>query len=83
MTIWARTESTERPPEVETTKARVFVYENIEEEEHDGATVYVFDMEEYTIDEYIAVMSEENAALKNDVTDLQVALCDLYESMGA
>lgn len=36
---------------------------------------------QYPKDEYIRMMAEENAALGEQLTDLQMALCDVYEMM--
>lgn len=43
---------------------------------------FQFHMIQYTKDEYIRMMAEENAALGAQMTDLQMALCDVYEMMG-
>lgn len=43
---------------------------------------FQFHMIQYTKDEYIRLMAEENAALGEQMTDLQMALCDVYEMMG-
>lgn len=47
---------------------------------------YEFNMVQYTKDEYILVQAEENAALQDrllsteeQLTDTQLALCDVYE----
>lgn len=34
---------------------------------------------QYPKDEYIRMMAEKNAALEGQMTDLQLALCDVYE----
>ena len=34
---------------------------------------------QYPKDEYIHMMAEQNAALTEEMTDLQMALCDVYE----
>lgn len=36
----------------------------------------------YTKDEYIKLMDEKNTALENQLTDTQLALCDVYEMIG-
>ena len=37
---------------------------------------------QYDKDEYIKVMSEKNSELENQLTDTQLALCDVYELIG-
>ena len=37
---------------------------------------------QYTKDEYIKLMDEKNAALEEQLTDTQLALCDVYEMIG-
>lgn len=39
-------------------------------------------MVQYTKDEYLALMDEKNAALEEQLTDTQFALCDVYEMIG-
>ena len=67
------------PLEIEITATKVFVAENIREEQiefEDGeiTTDYVFDYYEYDKDEYILNMQEQ-------LTDTQLALCELYEEL--
>lgn len=42
---------------------------------------YEFNQTEYTKDEYISLLSERNTILENQVTDTQLALCEVYEMM--
>jgi len=42
---------------------------------------FQFHMIQYPKDEYIHMMAEKNAALEGQMTDLQMALCDVYEMM--
>lgn len=37
---------------------------------------------QYTKDEYLALMDEKNAVLEEQLTDTQIALCDVYEMIG-
>ena len=37
---------------------------------------------QYDKDEYIKVMYEKNSELENQLTDTQLALCDVYELIG-
>ena len=53
------------------------------EVEYEGEkyTEYEFDQKRYTKDEYIAVLKNENAELEAQVTDTQLALCEIYEGV--
>lgn len=42
---------------------------------------YEFDQKRYQKDEYIALLKEQNTELEAQVTDTQLALCEIYERM--
>lgn len=77
--------STVKPENVEITESRVFRYEDITEikvknpESDDEVTMYEFTLTEYDKDEYIRIQAEKNASLEEQMTQTQVALCDVYE----
>jgi len=77
--------STVKPEDVEITESKVFSYENITEikvknpESDDEVTMYEFTLTEYDKDEYIRIQAEKNASLEEQMTQTQVALCDVYE----
>ncbi|WP_195230593.1 hypothetical protein [Coprococcus comes] len=79
--------STVKPLELELTETKVFVASNISPvdepgtEDQPGFTGYEFDLVEYDKDEYIKIQAEKNAALEQQVTDTQIALCEVYELM--
>ena len=79
--------STVKPLELELTETKVFVASNIisvnepDTEDQPGFTGYEFDLVEYDKDEYIKLQAEHNAALKQQMTDTQLALCEVYELM--
>ena len=68
-------------------KDTVYVHTNIvQSTDEDGNAVdnlYVYDEVQYTKDEYIQIMAEKNSQLEKELTDTQLALCELYESLGA
>ena len=68
-------------------KDTVYVHTNIvQATDEDGNVVdglYVYDEVQYTKDEYIQIMAEKNSQLEKELTDTQLALCELYESVGA
>ena len=51
-------------------------------DEQPGFTGYEYDLTQYTKDEYIKIQAEKNAALEQQVTDTQLALCEVYELLG-
>lgn len=79
--------STIKPEDVEITESKVFSYENITEikvknpESDDEVTMYEFTLTEYDKDEYIRIQAEKNASLEEQMTQTQVALCDVYEML--
>lgn len=79
--------STVKPENVEITESRVFRYEDITEikvknpESDDEGTMYEFTLTEYDKDEYIRIQAEKNASLEEQMTQTQVALCDVYEML--
>lgn len=42
---------------------------------------FEYRMVQYTKDEYIKLMDEKNTELESQLTDTQLALCDVYEMM--
>ncbi len=46
-----------------------------------GFDGYEYTLTQYGKDEYIKLMDDKNAALEDDLTDTQLALAELYESM--
>lgn len=79
--------STVKPEDMEITKSKVFSYENITEikvknpESDDEVKMYEFTLTEYDKDEYIRIQAEKNASLEEQMTQTQVALCDVYEML--
>ena len=79
--------STEQAQPLIVNKDTVYVHTNIvQATDEDGNVVdnlYVYDEVQYTKDEYIQIMAEKNSQLEKELTDTQLALCELYESVGA
>lgn len=80
-------QSTVKPLELELTETKVFVASNITPvdepgtEDQPGFTGYEFNLVEYDKDEYMKLQTEKNASLEQQVTDTQIALCEVYELM--
>lgn len=63
----------------------VYVHTNItklEPTEEGQAELYQYNEVQYEKDEYIKLISEKNAAVEKQVTDTQLALCEVYELIG-
>lgn len=75
MINYGKIQSSERPQEIEITDAKVFIAENINpyEKEVDEHFIqgFEYDYKEYTKDEYIQLMNEQNSKA---ITDLQEEL---------
>lgn len=77
--------STIVPKAVEITETKVFVATDIEQVavtmEEQEIQEYQFNLVEYEKDEYIKMISDKNEALEQNLTDTQIALCEVYELM--
>ena len=86
MTEYKNVQSTIKPNETEIDAYSVWVNEDISEitvaDENGEHTEYQFNQKQYGKDEYIKLMSEQNKSLENELTDTQIALCDIYEMIG-
>lgn len=77
--------STVKPEEKVIDEFSVWVNTDISEigvsHEDDTHTEFEYHQVQYSKDEYIKMIDEKNAALETQVTDTQIALCDVYEMM--
>lgn len=77
--------STVKPYEVEIDEYSVWVNSDIREvgvqTENESHTEYEYNQVRYTKDEYIKLLDEHNSTLEAQLTDTQLALCELYEGM--
>ena len=66
-------------------KDTVYVHTNIVQATDEYGNVvdglYVYDEVQYTKDEYIQIMAEKNETLERDLTDTQLAIAEIYESL--
>jgi hypothetical protein len=67
-------------------KDTVYVHSDIQQilEDKDGKPVtnlFQYHEIQYDKDEYIRVIAEKNQSLEQQITDAQLALCELYEGM--
>lgn len=66
-------------------KDTVYVHTDIVPVEKDGKVVedlFSYTEVQYDKDEYIELMAQQNEQLNNDLTDTQLALCEIYETIG-
>ncbi len=66
-------------------KDTVYVHTDITPFEEDGKVVedlFSYNEVQYNKDEYIEQMAQQNEKLGNDITDTQLALCEIYETLG-
>ena len=79
-------QSTIKPKEIEIDAYSVWVNSDVKEisvtDEHGAHTEYEYNQTQYSKDEYITLMSEQNKALEDKLTDTQLAICEVYEMIG-
>lgn len=79
--------STVKPDEVEIDEYSVWINTNITEiqvQSENGSYTdieYEYNQVRYTKDEYIKLIDERNTTLESQLTDTQLALCEIYEGM--
>lgn len=77
--------STEQAQPLIVNKDTVYVHTNIvQATDEDGNVVdglYVYDEVQYTKNEYIQIIAEKNETLERDLTDTQLAIAEIYESL--
>lgn len=85
MIVYKSVRSFSRPEAIRFDEKSVWVSTNIREAavviEGENYTEYEFDQIRYTKDEYIKLLDEKNQVLEAQLTDTQLALCEVYELM--
>lgn len=85
MIDYGKVRSTVKPDKVEIDEYSVWINTNITEiqvqSEDESHTEYEFNQLRYTKDEYIKMIDERNSTLESQLTDTQLALCEIYEGM--
>lgn len=85
MVDYGAVRSTVKPDEVEIDEYSVWVNSDIKEidvqSEDESHTEYEFNQVRYTKDEYIKLIDERNTTLESQLTDTQLALCEIYEGI--
>lgn len=81
-------QSTVKPSEVDIKDTKVFIASDIKEVKEEGTDGqpgfegYSYNLKEYDKDEYIKLLQQQNEELATEVTNTQMALCDVYELIG-
>ena len=78
MTDYGIVKSTVRPEAKVVDEYSVWVNTDIAE----TADGWEYHIVQYTKDEYIKLMDKKNTELESQLTDTQLALCDVYEMIG-
>lgn len=87
MIDYGKQRSTVKPLGVELTETKVFIASNISTvtepgtDDQPGFSGFEFDLTEYSKDEYIKLQADKNEILEKNLTETQVALCDVYEML--
>ena len=85
MIDYGTVKSTIKPDKIEIDEYSVWVNSNIkeieEQSEDESYTEYEFNQVRYTKDEYIKLIDKRNSTLESQLTDTQLALCEIYEGI--
>ena len=85
MKDYGKVQSTIKPKEIEIDAYSVWVNENINEitvtDENGEHTEYEFNQTQYSKDEYIMFLNDNNKELDDKLTDTQLAICEVYEML--
>ena len=87
MKDYGKQRSTVKPDEMVIDEFSVWIHLDIQEvsepgiDDQEGFTGYEFNMVQYTKDEFIMQQAEQNKVLQEEVTNTQLALCEVYELM--
>lgn len=85
MTEYKNVQSRVKPKEIEIDESSVWVNKDIREiaiaDESGTHTEYEYNQTQYSKGEYIKLLSDKNKELEDKLTDTQLALCDIYETM--
>lgn len=89
MKIYNNVQSTVRPQPFQVNPYKIILAQDIEEREiqnemsEETTIMFFYTQIEYDKDEYIEELKKQNEELNSEITDLQLALCEIYESGGS
>jgi len=81
MVDYGKVKSTVKPDTIVIDEFSVWECTSIQEVSENEFVGYEFNMIQYTKDEFILNQVAENASLSQQITDTQLALCEVYEVM--
>lgn len=81
MKRYLKIRSTVCPDPIRFDEKNVWVSEKVREVEVEDGVEFEFDQTKYSKDEYIKLIDEKNKELEAQVTDTQLALCEIYEGV--
>lgn len=85
MVDYGAVRSTVKPNKIEIDEYSVWVNSDITEievqSEVESHTEYEYNQVRYTKNEYIKLIDKRNSTLESQLTDTQLALCEIYEGM--
>lgn len=79
MVDYGKVRSTVKPESIVIDDFSVWQHTNIQEVSENEFKGFEFNMIQYTKDEFILQQAAENVSLSQQVTDMQLALCEVYE----
>lgn len=86
MKQYVNTRAMERPNDVQAYDGIVLVADDIHEvtinDEVGTHTEYEYTLRVYTTSEYIQQITESNVRLENELIEMELALCEIYEMVG-
>lgn len=74
-------QSTVKPQPCEVTTENVWVAENIQEVKTDDFEGFSYDLTQYSLQEYTLNSIESRVAMEKLLTDTQVAMAEIFESL--
>lgn len=74
-------QSTVKPQPYEVTTENVWVAENIQEVKTDDFEGFSYDLTQYSLQEYTLNSIESRVAMEKLLTDTQVAMAEIFESL--
>lgn len=77
-----RVRSTARPEPIVIDEFSVWQHTNIQDVSENEFVGYEYNMIQYTKDEFILNQAAENETMQQEITNTQLALCEVYELMG-
>lgn len=86
MKIYNNVQSTVRPQSFQINPYKVILTQDVEEREiqneidEETTLMFFYTQIEYDKDEYIEELKKQNEELNSEITDMQLALCEIYEA---